>query len=108
MDDLISRQAALDAIGEIHPLDYNAQAIAEKIKELPSAQPERKKGKWGTFPHHVYDDGAVLYGHACSECKRLVLYSCDEKNSYSFCPYCGADMRGSDGSDSMGVSEEEE
>lgn len=40
MDDLISRQAAIDAIGEIHPLDYNAQAIAEKIKGLPSAQPE--------------------------------------------------------------------
>ena len=39
MDDLISRQAAIDAIGEIHPLDYNAQAIAERIKELPSAQP---------------------------------------------------------------------
>lgn len=39
MNDLISRQAALDAIGEIHPLDYNAQAIAEKIKGLPSAQP---------------------------------------------------------------------
>ena len=40
MTDLISRQAAIDAIGEIHPLDYNAQAIAERIKELPSAQPE--------------------------------------------------------------------
>lgn len=39
MTDLISRQAAIDAIGEIHPLDYNAQAIAEKIKGLPSAQP---------------------------------------------------------------------
>ena len=37
--DLISRQAALDAIGEIHPLDYNAQAIAEKIKGLPSTHP---------------------------------------------------------------------
>lgn len=39
MSDLISRQEAIDAIGEIHPLDYNAQAIAERIKELPSAQP---------------------------------------------------------------------
>ena len=40
MDDLISRQAAIDAIGEVHPLDYNSQAIKSMIKQLPPIQPE--------------------------------------------------------------------
>lgn len=39
-NDLISRQAAIDALGDIHPLDYNGLAILEKIKALPSAQPD--------------------------------------------------------------------
>ena len=38
--DMISRQAAIDVIGEVHPLDYNAQAIKSRIESLPSAQPE--------------------------------------------------------------------
>lgn len=40
MNDLIDRQAAIDAVGDIHPLDYNAQAIKARIEQLPSAQPE--------------------------------------------------------------------
>lgn len=39
--DSISRQAAIDAVGDIHPLDYNAQAIKARIEQLPSAQPEQ-------------------------------------------------------------------
>lgn len=38
--DCIYRQAAIEAIGEIHSLDYNAQAIKARIEQLPSAQPE--------------------------------------------------------------------
>lgn len=34
--DLISRQAVLDLFGDIHPLDYNAQAYVSQIKELPT------------------------------------------------------------------------
>ena len=40
-DSLILRRAAIDVFGDIHPLDYNAQAYMERIKQLPSAQPER-------------------------------------------------------------------
>ena len=36
MDDLISRKAALESLGEPHPLDYNANAYVQKIKDLPS------------------------------------------------------------------------
>ena len=45
MNDTISRQAAIEAVGDVHPLDYNGQAILERIKALPSAQPEIIKCK---------------------------------------------------------------
>ena len=38
--DCISRQAAIDALGEVHPLDYNSQAIKSRIEQLPPIQPE--------------------------------------------------------------------
>ena len=40
MTDYIDRQAAIDALGDIHPLDYNAQAYKARIEKLPSAQPQ--------------------------------------------------------------------
>lgn len=42
MDDLISRRAAVYiASGHCHPAN-----IADELRKLPSAEPERKKGKW--------------------------------------------------------------
>ena len=83
MNDLISRQAAIDAIGNIYPsvawLDY----AADVIKALPSAQPERKKGEWRLF------DGQNWY--RCSECGAVRRQISFMEN---FCPNCGADMRG--------------
>ena len=38
-EDYISRQQAINALGEVHPLDYNTQAIKAKIEQLPSVQP---------------------------------------------------------------------
>lgn len=37
MAEYINRQAAIDAVGDVHPLDYNSQAIVERLKNLPSA-----------------------------------------------------------------------
>ena len=37
--DLIERQDAIKAIGDIHPLDYNAQSLRTRIEQLPSAEP---------------------------------------------------------------------
>ena len=56
MSDLISRQAAIDAIGEVHPLDYNRQAILERIKALPSAQPEWNNHTVACLLAELYDD----------------------------------------------------
>ena len=84
MDDLISRQAAIDAMLEAYE-DLDAEWI---IKRLPSAQ---KKGQW------IYDSEAYPlgnpYGHYdCDQCGESVPHRTN------YCPNCGADMRGeSDG-----------
>ena len=84
MDDLISRQAAIDAIWSATPSDELVQgAIEEEIWELPSAEPDRKKGKWIKEDRH-----AAIYKYCCSECKAY------HRAMYDYCPSCGADMRG--------------
>lgn len=107
MDDTIYRQAAIDAVMEFMPslttpdgcgqFDaeiYAAQEmfadIGQALSDLPSAQPERKKGKW--IPQEMNKSygrisTAVYYYPKCSVCG----WSADNTN---FCPNCGADMRG--------------
>lgn len=74
--DCISRQAAIDALGDIHPLDYNAQAYKARIENLPSA---RRKGKW------IYLN--ELDAFECSICGRQMV-----RNIFDYCPWCGAEM----------------
>ena len=82
MSDLISRQAAIDAIfGRSHEI------IKMRIGNLPSAQPERKRGRW--LPDNRPGGGFWV----CSECKfPSEAFAADVL--YKFCPNCGADMRG--------------
>lgn len=73
MDDLISRQAAIDALT---PYDDDYR-IRDVLEDLPSAQPGWKRGQW-------------LDGYkrqTCSLCKGRGV------RSWNYCPYCGADMR---------------
>ena len=97
MDDLISRQAALDELkrisfshwfecGEYLSEDtreieiISSSKALEVIEALPSVQPERKKGKWIKG-----NDGYIR----CSEC------GCRASAIKArFCHRCGADMRG--------------
>ena len=96
MDDLISRQAAIDSLTEIiinlknvyGDMGSAVNGARECIKSLSSAEPERKRGEWiyegkrGRFPackcsicgHYENADWAMLQGA-------------------NFCPNCGADMR---------------
>lgn len=94
MNDLISRQAAIDAIFS-EPLyesgmkkrdaDAVVPAIYEKIKSLPSVQPEQKKeesrikAKWREKGVYIFE---------CSNCGDHVKEPLDE------CPNCGAKMEG--------------
>jgi hypothetical protein len=84
MDDLISRQAAIRWIkAECNPygkptLDYETSCrIMEYLDRMPSAQPERKKGRWLIKGRKI----------CCSECGRVNF--CKP----NFCDECGADMR---------------
>lgn len=81
MSDLISRQAAIDAVGDVHPLDYNGQAILHRIQQLPSAE---KHGKWETEVRTIR--GHKIPFFACSVCGK------NADGEYRYCPNCGAKM----------------
>lgn len=105
-DDTISRAAALDALGEEPPVWYDGEdEIAERnqwrrdvaaIKALPSAQTERKKGKWIERNPRNSPDCRLI---ECSECGNayIVGYNIDYDDwidGRNFCMKCGADLRG--------------
>lgn len=89
-DDVISRQAAIDALGEEpkvrdmyeHPSDYEYDLATREqwkydvacIAEVPSAE---RKGKW------IYLDG--LDAFECSVCGRQMV-----RNIFDYCPWCGS------------------
>ena len=93
--DLISRQAAIDALDKRFddvPMELTTEILQLRrdLSKLPSAQSEPKTGKWIR-----HDEVRNVYGGTyveCSECgeKYVVQYIEDEK----FCRNCGADMRG--------------
>ena len=95
-DDTISRQVAID----LFPNDalewdtkggYIAPHLARRmIEELPSAQPERKTGRWMFGFNNQY----LEKYYYCSNCG-CRKYTEDEPSDY-FCPHCGADMRGTE------------
>lgn len=84
MDDLISRQQAIDALcndycGGHQDCKYypNCENL-KSIEQLPSAQPERKNGKW-----LVDEDGNM----ECPFCGNTCGFG-------NYCNECGADLRG--------------
>ena len=59
----------------------------KKPTEFPAIEPERKTGKWIRALDGI--DGHVR----CSQCFKI--YDWDmQAQYYTFCPNCGADMRG--------------
>ena len=86
-DRLISLNAAIDAI-MCEPTDAHYPSwYAERLKHLPSAQQERKKGKW------IYNSPVTM---KCNQCG-FVIKDWDW-HRFKYCPNCIADMRGeSDG-----------
>ena len=86
MSDYIDRQAAIDALGDIHPLDYNAQAYKARIEKLPSADVEPvRHGRW----ENTRPDAPMFGFYYCSECGRKRTSPQDH-----YCPNCGAKMEG--------------
>ena len=92
MSDLISRQDAIEAVYQAlrTPVpDYKNNFFHDSmnlavniVKNIPSAEPERKKGKW-------IDTDNYYQRWKCSECG---CYTRDAEPNY--CPNCGVKMRG--------------
>ena len=114
MNDLISRQAAIDALDKRFdsiPMNQTTGILLlrKDLRELPSAQPksyregyqagfkdaqpERKRGKW------IYgEDEYGIDGYHCDKCGFFVPWDYAHKfinyiKDYNLCPSCGADMR---------------
>ena len=87
MDDLISRQAAIDAIDKALSRTFVEPCGEMILKDLPSAQPEREKGKWVGC-----DDDWLKTMCKCSECGAMI--DINEKYRNFFCYHCGARMDG--------------
>lgn len=98
MSDLICRQAAIDvarkcSVKEVTPayMLIDKSEIMTELMLIPSAEPERKKGKWVGKEQFV--NSPEFYSWQCSVCG-CVLEDPTLDKPYPFCPNCGADMRG--------------
>lgn len=58
----------------------------DQLKDLPPAQPERKKGKWLKWESL----NGLTYGSICSECGHVT--SAVPNYGTKYCPDCGAEM----------------
>ena len=88
-DDLISRQAAIDVVEKwFGKIGLNPDICIDGLISLPSAQPERKRGKW--IDEGFYADGHGAHAFRCSECGGHII----EYDADPFCRWCGANMRG--------------
>ena len=85
MNDLISRQAAIDAVLSVIPYDdYWKEQIEKAVNKLPSVQSDRKRGKWIDYT----EDGYV----ECPYCHNAT--NCDgNKDELHYCYSCGAELR---------------
>ena len=85
MNDIISRAARAaiedwknDFKGYVNALNIprdDYKGIMQYIDEVPSAQPERKRGRW-------------IVHYECPKCGEIT------KDFTEYCPFCNADMRG--------------
>ena len=57
------------------------------IKNTPTIEPERKKGKWIDRGWSGDGRGNSWHEWECSECKHITKGA-----KWDFCPHCGADM----------------
>lgn len=79
-EDCVSRKAVIRLLHS----GYHSKSMIEEVKELPSAQPEHKTGKWILDWKHNKA--------TCSECHRSFYDVFDIENYDNFCRGCGAKM----------------
>ncbi len=99
MKDTIYREDAINCLcngkclDEMRWCDDGYCPPVTRIKQLPSTQPERKRGHW------IGGDGSYI----CSECNGNPIdfintmgasFDAYVETPMNYCPFCGADMRG--------------
>ena len=108
-DDLISRQAVLDAVTK-YCLKYDLRELLADIEclqtadlseysdklwktayERGKAEARPKKGKW--IKHSIGHEHTP-WGFDCSKCGEWLVVGEEIVKKYNYCPNCGADMRG--------------
>lgn len=95
MDDLISRQAAIDEFrkslcaleiesGREYGISFNG--VERILKSLPSAE---RKGKWITYYH-----GGTDLSYSCNQCgaQAPFIWMSDIQKKSNYCYNCGARM----------------
>ena len=90
MNDLISRQAALISLEK----SMNLNQMRERLKRLPSAQPERQTAEW------IYGENDGQDGWYCSKCGLFIpwyyeyygLDNIDFIADFHTCPKCDRKM----------------
>ena len=102
MNDLISRQAAIDQLHQ----SYNLLDAEQRLEDLPSAQPEIKPSVTSTTKkcHNISSDYAECDQFVCSNCgielqdwRRVERDEEDGDITYheyifNYCPNCGAKL----------------
>jgi hypothetical protein len=102
--DCISRQATINAVKRIHPIDtdydctlYDKVDVMYVLKDMPSVTPQPRKGKWISHGEHCENLGVMPSGLGayewCSNCDCGIDVREWHRNHYNYCPNCGADMR---------------
>ena len=81
MDDLISRQAAIDAVRQAYENDEMFDGYEWRLNELPPIQP--KRGRW------ILDRSGA---YCCSKCMEPCATYVMMKPRDKFCKMCGAKM----------------
>ena len=99
MSDLIRREDVMLRVREfIGNKSYDELMLVNDLNALPSADPEREKGKWIEISWSEPDPNVCCTSYAiqsakCSICGKYhstpYLYSLDY---FPYCPNCGAEM----------------
>ena len=86
MNDLISRQAAIDRAVSIPMFGRDVKMVAvSEIKNLPPAKPEPHEGEWEQVSAQRYFMSAS-YFYRCSAC------GVNNVRNTNYCPHCGTKM----------------
>ena len=90
MNDLISRQDAIDAFFNATSDGDKAEFCVAVVKNIPSAQ---KKGHWNFVGDNLFKCTCCGEMYTTQQLNGLRVYDKDPYCPF-FCPHCGADMRG--------------